>query len=373
MEDMSSDIQPITKYAAHRDDSESHLNTHNLCEYSVTEYSAIPSTTVEKRSNPQRLKPGGDLRFNPTDWDGPVITQKRNGLRRYPAGWGNTIECSSGAIGPVYDWHTIDAVENVNGTCDDPAWQAELLGECSAVGFDWWTFCAELPEAAKMFLQIGGIIKESYKKFKKGKNPLSGANLKDIPAAYFMYNFGMKPLVNDLDTLISKIGEERTASVPVKSYSKQSNSGRSSVYAGTEWTYEKSVRAQCMLSFDMDYSPYLNTGSILGAAWELTYASWIVDYFVPIGDYIALRSIPRGMNIQAVQASTKSDFRAMQGMDDVDKWGDIIALPAHYRRTALNRRVYGNSLPDPGIPTWSPNLTTKRLTNLGMFLAQKVL
>lgn len=350
---------------------------HRGCSAASHELVLAPFKTVEKPENVSRPKPEGDLRLHPTDWAGVTERHQRDGANLF---WANNTfyECSQGtpAGGVVYHHSRVDANPVTRVQALAPNWVPELMASANELGFDWWTFAAELPEAAKMFIDIADKLRKGMTAIRKGKlgKQLSKASFADIPNTYFMYNFGIAPLVNDMETLLEKVGLPKTAYLPIKAFAKNETG---SIYTpddgGTVCAHRYSARANALVSFDRDYNPYMNTGSLLGAAWELTYASWIVDYFIPIGDYIASRSVPRGMKIEGVNTSFCSEYRAVQNVDNVTMYGDADYALAHTRWKTLWRTAYPEGLPAPEFIVWSPNLTTKKMLNLGMLLAQRVL
>jgi hypothetical protein len=160
-------------------------------------------------------------------------------------------------------------------------------------------FLFELREAPKMIRDLGNFLKK----------PLQP----DVPGSYLAYQFGWKPLFSDLHKLanlaetISKmeshyetIARKQSASGSLDSYN-TSWKGGTQTGSGISWKYEYQLERKVWFSaraVPVKSAPYFGEsphealrrtlGLNLSAStiWNALPWSWLVDYFVGVGDYL---------------------------------------------------------------------------------------
>lgn len=143
---------------------------------------------------------------------------------------------------------------------------------------------------------------------RQAKSPSVASSLYDRsvgPAAnlYLMYRYGIKPLINDVQGIIDgarkKIGPMRLTSrgsvqqifnrSEARSRSIVINGKNASTYTMTI-DYQKVAKVRGMFLDELDVSMLFNMGfsakGLLGLPWELTRFSFVLDWFVNLGDFM---------------------------------------------------------------------------------------
>lgn len=195
----------------------------------------------------------------------------------------------------------------------------------------------EAKESAMLIKQIRDLIFDIFKILKSIKRfDVEGA-AKATSDCWLIYNFGIKPLLMDLDRIGQVITQRITFDHPfrigglskVRTY-KRSISYDDTTYTcapGSNWRqrgqieYDLSVRVKTLFRFrvesEQEYSLLrafmLDSdhifGSLVSAAWELLPFSWAADYFGNLGEFLDQAFfIPPGQSVY-VNQMTKMDVR----------------------------------------------------------------
>lgn len=166
--------------------------------------------------------------------------------------------------------------------------------------FDALTFLAELRQVKEMFLSAAPRLL---------KQLLAKPTSKVGASAWLQWQMGWKPLISDIESIVQIINNTKEAdrikktktsskseSLPINMTKVLPNGERHTVTGTT--SISLNVRATCIADISaLANNAYINP---LSTAWELIPYSFLVDYFVGIGDWIRANSlVVSGVNYTA--------------------------------------------------------------------------
>lgn len=144
----------------------------------------------------------------------------------------------------------------------------------------------------------------------------------DIPGLWLEYSFGWSPLVSDCYNILNKTFEPPKMKVQ-KEHSEVIDS--KIFYTGaSKLRYDGNCRnniratASCMVSVDVPALAALAQYGInnpLAVAWELVPWSFVVDWFIPIGDYIEQLGATAGLKLTEHQVTITQDLLSGYQLD----------------------------------------------------------
>lgn len=176
---------------------------------------------------------------------------------------------------------------------------------------------AERQQTVDLIASTARRLANFYRSFRRGRNPFTGlrCNSKDAANLWLEYSYGWVPLVSDVhDILTLKDHEPPPFIVTSRSKIKQnlfqrSVSPSSYVVRNEAYTTEiistVTIRAAVVVS-----DPSAAFGNNLGLAnpaqlaWELLPYSFVVDWFIPIGDWLESQSALLGLTLSDKSTTT---------------------------------------------------------------------
>lgn len=215
---------------------------------------------------------------------------------------------------------------------------AKVLAKIKDEKWNLGTFLGELPETQKFFkgaiesivnlylaVKRGKINVRSLKRLaRKGRNYLRRrgllASIKDgagyLSSKWLMWRYAVCPLVYDLDDMMKYL--HRSTIRPLFS---RVGSGGAEKYQAFErgnlatrtpsWLDSYSIQSRCVVYYRVN--PYAQSFKQLGlinlpaVLWELTPLSFVVDMFLPVGDYIGHLDAMAGVTVLSAQYSLRID------------------------------------------------------------------
>lgn len=121
---------------------------------------------------------------------------------------------------------------------------------------------------------------------------------KEVPSFYLAYIFGIAPLAKDLENAVNAfndaLGEAEDFIFTVKGksgFNSEYTSDTTAVYGGVAYkvAVARKVRGRATLNFKINTSAlsYLNFVTPFSEAWETTRLSFVLDYILPVGGWLA--------------------------------------------------------------------------------------
>ena len=148
----------------------------------------------------------------------------------------------------------------------------------------------------------------------------------DIPGLWLEYSFGWSPLVSDCYNILNKTFEPPRMKVQ-KEYSEVidesfDENGVSRVRLSGSCRINVRATASCMVSVDVPALAALAQYGInnpAAVAWELVPWSFVVDWFIPVGDYIEQLGATAGLLLTEQQVTVTQNL-LMGYQLDLTKW-----------------------------------------------------
>lgn len=261
----------------------------------------------------------------PASVNNPLVLGYRSPSNRYRVN--NRWECSEGRIriqhsdgtivsgqGYISGWGNGEA----NSLCQlDPALADDVLRKCLSqmleddVAFN--AFMLQGKQALRMVTNLATGIAHgtdslmtadfgSPKKFKRFLAGAADSAIRNFSGKYLEFLYGWKPLADDVENAFSAMidgytgPEAKTFRMSVRKSRRLKQdltvNVQSSAYWTSNWWWEQTLtrtnRAKVVLhyQFPNQVGEMLPTMTPFGTLWELTPWSFVVDWFVPIGDWV---------------------------------------------------------------------------------------
>lgn len=179
---------------------------------------------------------------------------------------------------------------------------------------------AALAEPVAEAHKLGGLVRQAARlgadvlkeliKLRKNPGKKSARSLARLASRIWLsYSFGIKPLVNDINNAITSIqdyldredhivrisagsgrdgivGLKQAATVYVGALHILNGSDQGSYFRSYKYIGSAKVDVRSSNHYGLMEHLGLGLGDVIPVLWELTYASWIADYFVNIGEYL---------------------------------------------------------------------------------------
>jgi hypothetical protein len=296
-------------------------------------------------------------------------TSWQKGARTRSADIGLRFQC---APKPVYDyhwqnweaWYQGDTGPTSNDfrayhTYEESDWNLKLREKIKSISVNLASNIAEYRETVDLFTDFAKGVWTTFRNIRHGG--LFG-NKKftacDISSAWLMGVWGLKPLADDLEASYRKLD----AKIAEPLYRKVTSGGEViKRHSDDELSYvsKSSDRARFWVRLTpngYDFTP----GNIAEGAWEVMYLSTLIDWGIPIGDWL-------------------SSLDALKYVDDLHgtvtrKWwyyhkhwnGRFSYYTDHEWPTQVigrthQRDVFHNDLPIANLPSWEPSASWRKV------------
>lgn len=236
---------------------------------------------------------------------------------------------------------------------------------------------AEYRQTAALFSDLGVRVAAAWRKFRRADvlgvaYTLTGRGKKKFSANWLQFQYGVQPLYFDM---IGSIKELEAAAIRGQYFFKVSVRGRARD-SFTEVTnqygahrpitritnQEESQRWTCYYTVDgnlVKQASALGFTNPVALAWELVPYSFVIDWFINVGDWLGQLDTLSGVNRTAVYKSTR--YKEQQFVTFMDG-----------ASTYTNERTSrSGALPFPGIELqWEPSLSWKRIVSSVALLRQ---
>lgn len=255
------------------------------------------------------------------------------------------------------------------------------LAEMKSRDFDVGVFLAELPETVEF---LGGLVEAAFAMWQSifGKQGSKRPSTRDLAKMWLAWQLAVKPLAYDIydgakrfvsnydpppfkKVSVSRLDpdfKELTMPPPAYYYTKDKSTLRRGV------TVELLYRVGNPILYNLDSLGLINPASVL---WERMPLSFVIDYFVNVGDFLSALTAPVGVDFVAGSRTTwvNNSYNVSYAPVSADNephghWPNITGT-----LKAMSRTVY-NDFPLP-IP-WGhiPGSATRWLNMIGLIRAR---
>jgi hypothetical protein len=263
------------------------------------------------------------------------------------------------------------------------ALRSRLAGRKQNLG----AYLAEYRETAKSFSDaaraLGDVLKclrgnkgacgSSKRRFTRYNKPDIHAVTKQAANAVLMANFGINPLLADLGEGIRRLNSRmarpilgkvvasvRTSGFEVVDYISQNSGSDYGLHVHAVHMWNSSDRAIMWYRVDPGFtgSDDFTMGSPLQALWEGTPYSFVVDWMIPVGDYLAAADALRGIDVVETTVTRKRSSSSRDS-STLPGWSLVHAGVASYK---THSRSVADEIPLP-LPRFEPSKSARSLLN----------
>lgn len=254
---------------------------------------------------------------------------------------------------PLYDPTALEA---------EQIWASKLREKIDADKVSLGSSLAEYRETVKMFVKTAHGIHDAWKVL-RGRKVRSKLKVCSVPAAVLQYNFGVAPLVEDLysSAEMLRLRMDRPIYRRISAGIKVKREG-SFPYGLYQYHATGTFSERATVHFRVNPSLYLSSdfdfGNPIEWAWELIPFSFVVDWAIPIGEWLGQLDALQGISHIHGTVTTRTEDRfRYTGIAPA-----ITERDGTYHQTTYKRKVL-DTIPMPAIPKWSPSLSGKRAIN----------
>lgn len=197
---------------------------------------------------------------------------------------------------------------------------------------------------------------------------LSKTTVVDPGHVWLEYEFGWRPLIHDLEDganaffALTNKPLSRTYKASKKKVIDLTETASSSVITGEAVTI-RALRAV----ITEDYSPWYSLGltDASSVVWELMPYSFVVDWFIPFGNYLQARAALHGFKNAVISETVKSTLTKKRLHFETPYWSyDIIGNGASVRIVNVTRRPNVQLVvPRPGVKPWRSIVDVRHLAD----------
>lgn len=325
-------------------------------------YEDKSGSSLQKRKKPV----GADLIFNQTEWYKNHYTMK-DGVHMYPTYY---LYCPpsyapvltpipAGVCGPL----GITPVLGTSKRCPDAS--NELLLKIKGQKVNVGMVIAEYKQTCNMFVSAANDLANIYRGIRKGKfKQLLAKGIASAPDTWMMYRYGVTPMLSDVSGALDMLDNRDREKTMIQRHSVTRNMRWTDQYpvyyagfiVGNQrdefHVREKSVAYVEYTSSDFESATSLGLTNPLLLAWEVIPYSFVVDWFIGVGDYLSSLDALVGTTRTGASRTTKTTIKSRCLAADMT--GKTYARVPFYLT--------------PQLPSWEPSMNWKRVVDSTIML-----
>lgn len=276
----------------------------------------------------------------------------------------------------LYSYQVQQCHENDLPITED--WATKIRLEIADETINLGTTLAEYRQSVNMFGNAARGIVDAWRLFKGKGRRRKKLTMCSVAASELVYSYGVAPLLSDTFDVVEALRlrlehpvfRRYYTSCKATKYGKTEGTPLSSGYTG-RWSAKKSQRVNAYVEFDMQKAALVNYGwqNPASLIWEVIPYSFVVDWMIPVGDYLASLDALRAVSTAKVSVTEKFKYGHAYR-----KYYKVAGIPYQSKNGTRNyesheRYIY-NSIPLPALPRWDPSSSYKALLNAVSLLVQ---
>lgn len=249
----------------------------------------------------------------------------------------------------------VDPGQTIWGTWPETNWQLDMRLKLKDHIVNLGSALAEYRETATMFKRTATTLWEIYKGVKKRRIK----NFCDIAATHLMYDFGIRPLMGDLESLVSSLGFRLSQGNIVMRHVVTKKAKDSGTTAQFSYEIEQSDRAIVYAEVSPEKLYDISTGNAGEIAWEIVPFSFVVDWMIPVGDWLSSLDALKYVGSLTGTLTTKRKYRheALASMYEPNS----SILNKDYFSYASHQRSLLTTIPIPALLRYEPSRSLRNV------------
>lgn len=246
---------------------------------------------------------------------------------------------------------------------DDNRWAQKFREQVEAKTINLGESIAEFDQSIHMFGSLRKSIVRGFKSLLRSRK-WSRFHLRDIPASVLQYNFGVAPLVSDLYDVVETLWTK--AQLPVyqriEGYMPQTADGTFDFSNWRlDWSAKRTQKWAIYVELDLDELGPISWGNPLEWIWERIPFSFVVDWAIPIGNWIGALDALRGVKQIHGTVTTRDRFG---GKFRINSPNEFQVSPG-FTDYRLHKRDLVNlaTIPLPSFPEFNFKPSNRKLLN----------
>jgi len=229
---------------------------------------------------------------------------------------------------------------------------------------------AEYRQSVHMFGSAARGVVDAFRAIRKLKF-MKRRSLCSVTNAHLIHDYGIAPLMSDMydswEALRLRLEQPIFKTIYMGLHPKTVKGERTSTWTtrgGEVESYEErkgKQQVKAYVELDREKASMFTIGNPLELAWEVTPFSFVVDWFVPIGDTLIALDAMKAVKEIHICVTRKEEEHAIHYLYDYDRHGNRSAgsKPGILSRKYHERLIY-NSVPLPSFPkpSWNNSVST---------------
>lgn len=261
--------------------------------------------------------------------------------------------------------------------------ESKAVGQVQGNNWNIGQTLGELPETVAMILETIKTVLAAYRACKKLqfremarilKVSVVRKPAKTAAGLWIQYQYGWKPLLGDIYAACQLIESGLTGpeGFTVRAYAKR-DIAPPTLYTNLIGSVEGTFEHGCEVGFTFRVSngtayalDRLGVLDPISLAWELFPLSFVVDWFIPIGNFLDSIIGPKGLDfVHGYRTTwTKVDAKARwYPKGNILSYPGVANIPTATRRITAMKRVSLVSFPMP-VPSWDPQLNSSKIASI---------
>jgi len=275
---------------------------------------------------------------------------------------------------------------------DDLKMLSQLREKILGSTFNAATSMAELPQTLKTIFTAAGALAGAYGHARKGNFKSAGKSLakyeksqgrglkgaaRNIGSNWLEFQYGVRPLLNDVYDAAQTLAHlmsfpmRRTYTVTRRRYGSIYPQAQSAVSYNEAQAFTQ-VKIKAIVE-EVNILGALGLNDPAGVVWEKLPYSFVIDWFIPIGDYLAAAGLAR--NLTGTFVTSRTTKFAFNGISVIPSSGSFVVYgdtgAVRWRHVDVTRTVSGTlDVPMPSVKPLGSSATWQHTLNALALLTQ---
>lgn len=298
----------------------------------------------------------------------------------------STEDASGPEANPVWQWHFSPTAFDLPSVVWSGELESEAIAQATQRIKDRKVSLGEnLAEARKTYRTLMSEslnLLRALRSVKRGNIALAVKHLKDGRSVerrgadlYLQYKYGWKPLMQDIYGSAELLQEQVKTAFIISGYGK-SASDQVQAISSDGVTRSGYGYRQCRVKlfgllddYTLRLGDRLGISNPLSLAWDLIPYSFVVDWFIPVGNVLEAMQPPAGVKFLGGCATTKGEIQFSCTSNPHPSMSMLVEPRKSHKLHSVRRRAYG-SWPKPGLYTVNPFKDSNGLSAIALLLQQ---